>query len=388
MRSVYIIGAGATAVSKSTPHRGRYLAAEAVRGALHNARIEEVSALYVGNMMSGILSDQQQLGPLIADISGLRGIEAMTAEAACASGGAAVRLGVMSVAGGVHDAVVSCGMERMTHVDKERMTAALATAADFELEGSRGESFLSLNARLMALYMERYDVKPEDFAPFAINAHSNAMANPYALLHKPIDLDGYMNSRMIVDPVKIMDASPVCNGAAAIVLASEDVARRAARADLPVVRIRASTMGTDSLGLAGRRDKLFLDGVQRSTERALAQAGVQREDLDIFELHDAYTIISVLSLEAAGFAERGTGAKLGAEGRIALDGDLPISTMGGLKARGHPVGATGVYQMVETYRQLIGHAGPNQVKDAVLAMVQNVGGTGATVVTHIIERVR
>jgi acetyl-CoA C-acetyltransferase len=387
MRDVYIIGVGATAVTRSTPNRGRYMAAEAVRGALHNARIDQVSALYVGNMMSGILSDQQHMGPLIADISGLRGIEAFTTEAACASGGAAVRLGVLSVAGGMHEAVISCGVERMTHVPKEQTTAALATAADFELEGSRGESFMSLNARLMRMYMAHYGVSAEAFAPFAITAHQNALTNPYALFHKPLDLDGYMASKMINDPVRLMDASPICNGAAAVVIAGEAVARRAARADLPVVRIRASTMGTDSLGLAGRRDKLFLDGVALSTQRALEQAGVSRANLDIFELHDAYTIISVLSLEAAGFAEPGTGTRLGLDGRIGLAGDLPISTMGGLKARGHPVGATGVYQIVETYRQLIGRAEANQVKDATLAMVQNIGGTGATVVTHILERV-
>jgi acetyl-CoA C-acetyltransferase len=387
VRDVYIVGVGQTPVSKENGGSDRQLGTAAVTAALADAGIdgEHVGALYVGNMMSGRLANQQQLGGLIADYAGLRGIEALTVEAACASGGAAARMGYVAVAGGAHDVVVVCGLERMTHVDKDTVTRALATAADQELEGAGGESFLSLNAQLMREYMSRYGVGPEDFALFAVTAHRNAVTNPNALLRKEIDVDGYLASRVVSEPVRLFDASPICDGSAAIVLASADVAatlKRPAR-----VRIEASATATAPLALARRADPLELAAVATSTERALEQANIERDEIDLFELHDAYTIMSVLTLESAGFAAPGTASRLAAEGRLALDGDLPFATFGGLKARGHPVGATGCYQLVEAYLQLTGAGGANQVRDAELALVQNIGGTGATVVSHVLRRV-
>jgi acetyl-CoA C-acetyltransferase len=273
----------------------------------------------------------------------------------------------------------------MTHVDRDTVTRALATAADQELEGGGGESFLSLNAQLMRAYMEKYGVRAEDFAPFAVTAHRNAVTNPNALLRREIDVDGYLASRVVADPIRVFDASPICDGSAAIVLASAGAAAALAREAR--VQIAASAAATAPLALSRRPDPLKLDAVEASTERALAQAGVQRRELDLFELHDAYTIMSILTLESAGFAARGTGARLAAEGRLALDGDLPIATFGGLKARGHPVGATGCYQLVEAYLQLTEAGGANQVRHAELALVQNIGGTGATVVSHVLRRV-
>lgn len=390
MREVYIVGTGQVPVTKQGQVRGRHMAARAIRAALAEAGLEprEISALYVGNMMSGMLAQQQQLGALFADVAGLRGVEAATVEAACGSGAAAARWGYMAVAGGFHDVVVVCGLERMTHAPKETTTASLATAADWELEGCVGESFLSLNAVLMSRYMERWGVGPRDFAHFAINAHRNALGNPHAFLRKPVDLETYLASREVAAPVKLLDAPPICDGAAAVVLATRDVALGAARAGRPAVQVRGSAIATDSLALKGRREILTLDGAALSTARALEQAGVTRDDVDLFELHDAYTVITALSLEAAGFAAPGRGVHFGKEGEIAIGGRLPISTMGGLKARGHPVGATGVYQLVESWQQLTGAAAPNQIPDADIAMVQNIGGTGATVVTHILARAR
>lgn len=387
MRKVFVIGVGQTPVSKGKELRGRYMARDAIQQAMQAASIEpaDVTALFVGNMMAGILGKQQQLGPLYADAAGLRGVESMTMEAACGSGAAAVRIGYSAIAGGLHDVVVVCGMERMTQAPRDDITKALATAADWELEGVHGESFISLNARLMGLYMEHYGTKPEQFAPFAIAAHSNALNNPNALLHKPLDLDGYLNSMMLSPPVRLMDAPPTCDGSAAIVLVTEDIANSIARSSGQPIEILASAVGTDSLAIDRRVDKLKLAGAELSSQRAFNQAGLDRDDIDIFELHDAYTVITALSLEAAGFAKPGEGVRLGEEGVTAMGGRLPISTMGGLKARGHPVGATGVYQMVETVQQLTGKAGDNQVANADTAMVQNIGGTGATVVTHILR---
>ncbi len=388
MRDVYLIGIGQTKITKNAGIRGRYMAAEAIGKAIDHAGIErkQLGMLITGNMTAGRLAQQQQLGALIADVAGLRGIEAATVESACSSGAAAARWGVMSVGGGYHDAVVVSGIERMTHSTLEDTTAALATAADWELEGVKGECFISLNARLMKLYMETYGVTAEDFGHFAITAHDNGLSNPIGFLHKKLDMETYLNSRMLADPVKLFDAPPVCDGAAAVILATEEVARAAQHKGLPMIKVAGSAIGTDSLALDSRRAMLELDGVAISTRRALEQAGIKNADVDIFELHDAYTIITTLSLEAAGFAEKGKGVHFGKQGEISRRGKLPISTMGGLKSRGHPVGATGVYQLVETYMQLTGTAGENQVPDPEFALVQNIGGTGATVVSHILQR--
>ncbi|HEX7080081.1 MAG TPA: beta-ketoacyl synthase N-terminal-like domain-containing protein [Gammaproteobacteria bacterium] len=388
MREVHIVGVSQAPITRDTSVRGRYLAASVVRQALADAGVEKdrVDALYVGNMTSGLLTGQQQLGGLIADYAELPGLDAVTIEAACASGAAAARMAYLTIAGGMHDVVVVCGLERMTHVDRDTVTRALATAADWELEGARGESFMSLNAQLMRHYMDRYGAEPRDFAPFSINAHRNAMTNPNALFHKDVDLERYLESRVVVDPIRIFDASPLCNGAAAVVLAAADVARQLRPNDARVA-VAASAAATAPLALQRRSDILKLDAVEISTRKALADARAAHRDVSFFELHDAFTIMAVLSLESAGFADPGTGTRFGAEGRIGLDGELPLSTMGGLKARGHPVGATGVYQLVEAYLQLTGAAGDNQVPSASLGLVQNIGGTGATVVSHVLRRV-
>jgi acetyl-CoA C-acetyltransferase len=325
------------------------------------------------------------MGGLIADYAGLDGVEAVNIEAACASGAAAARMAYLTLAGGIHQVAVVCGVERMTHRDRDAVTDALAMAADRELESSRGESFISLNARLMKLYFDSYSVRAADFAPFAITAHANANRNVNAVFHREITLDDYLKSRMIADPLRLYDVSPTCNGAAAIVIATEEVARRLT-ANEPRVRIAASSAATSPVALERRQDPLTLEAVSRSTRAALAQAQTTNADIDLFELHDAYTIMSALCLEAAGFTPPGTATEFAADGRIALDGDLPISTMGGLKARGHPVGATGVYQLVEGYLQLAEKAGENQVVNAATALLQNIGGTGSTVVNHILRR--
>jgi acetyl-CoA C-acetyltransferase len=232
--------------------------------------------------------------------------------------------------------------------------------------------------------MEKYGARAEDFAPFAIAAHRNAMTNPNALLHREIDVNDYLDSRMVVDPVRLFDASPICDGAAAVVLAARDALARPAQQAR--VRVAGSAAATASLALARRSDLLHLSAVEASTRQALGHARLTTRDVDLFELHDAYTIITALSLEAAGFAAPGAGTKLATEGRIDLTGDLPIATLGGLKARGHPVGASGVYQIVEAYQQLAGLAGANQLRDPEAALVQSIGGTGATVVTHVLQR--
>lgn len=387
LRDVFIVAVSQELVTRTPRGSSRDLATRAVRNAIGSSGLdpERVDALFVGNMTAGLLEGQLHQGALVADYAGLANAEAVRVEAGCASGAAAVRAAYQMVRAGACDLAVACGTECMTHADKATVTRALATASDSELESGRGETFLSLNARMMRAYLERYRAPREDFAPFSIVPHKNALGNPNAALHKEIGAREYEASRAVVDPVRVYDASPICDGAAAVVLASGELARECLR-EAPRIRIAASASATAPVALERRSDPLHLSAVAASTSRVLRDAGLTHADVDLFELHDAYTIMSVLSLEAAGFAAPGTGLSFGREGRIELDGDLPISTQGGLKARGHPVGASGVYQIVDAVTQLRGEAGPNQVRGAEVALVQNLGGTAATAITHLVRR--
>ncbi len=381
MRDVSIIGIGQVKVGEHWGKSLRHLAGEAVLAAMRDASLERADALYVGNMLSGELNGQGHLGALIADFVGLRGIEAVKIEAACGSGAAAVRMGYLAVASGLLDVVIVVGVEKMTDQAGDVTTAALATAADADYEVIHGTSFVSLNALLMQRYMYEYKVRHEDFANFPINAHKNAATNPYAMFQRPISLETFRKAKMIASPINLMDSSPIGDGAAAVVLVPSDVARAFQPA---AVRIAGSALATDSLAIHDRHDPLFLTAAAQSAQKAYHQAKVAPEDIDFFELHDAFSITAALSLEAAGFAERGKGVYLAKDGEIGLDGRIPVCTLGGLKARGHPVGATGVYQIVESVLQLRGQAGQNQVKNARIGLAQSIGGSGATVITHIL----
>lgn len=382
MREVSIVGFGQTKVGEHWEKSLRQLASDAVLAAMQHAGIDRADVLYVGNMLSGELAGQEHLGALVADFVGLRGIEAIKVEAACASGAAAVRQALIAVASGLAEVAIAVGVEKMTDEVGSSVTSGLAMAADGDYEVAHGLSFVAINALLMRRYMYEFYYQREDFAPFTVNAHANAVNNPYAMFHRPIKAGAFAKAAMIASPISLLDSSPVCDGAAAVVI----VPRKQGHAftDKPV-RIAASAAATDTVALHDRRDPLFLQAAHDSAYKAYLQAGIRPEDIDLFELHDAFTVMAALSLEATGFAERGKGVALALDGEIRLDGRIPIATMGGLKARGHPVGATGVYQIVEVAQQLRGEAGANQVPDAHWGMAQNIGGSGATIIAHILE---
>jgi acetyl-CoA C-acetyltransferase len=385
MRSVSIIGIGQTPVGELWNLSARQLAYQAISGAMADAGVDRADALFVGNMLSGNLLDQEHLGTLVADVCGLRGIEAAKIEAACASGSAALRVGTMAVASGFHDIVIVAGLEKMTDTVGKDTTAGLATAADAEYEALHGVSFVGLNALIMQRYMYEHDVPLDAFAGFSINAHRNGANNPNAMFQDAISLKEYVNAPVIATPINMMDSSPVCDGAAALVLVpTEWVHEFTTGHHRGAIQILASASANDTLAVHDRQDPLFLQAAYTSSQKAYRQAGVGPQDLDLFELHDAFTIMSALSLEANGFARRGEGWRLAQDDEIGIHGRIPISTMGGLKSRGHPVGATGVYQIVELVQQLTGTAGANQVANAQLGMAQNIGGSGATIVTHIL----
>jgi len=380
MRPVAIIGVGQTKIDEQWERSIHQIAVEAIRTVLIDAGREDAGALFVGNMMSGILNSQNNLGPLVSDWAGLKA-PAVKVEAACGSGGAALRSGLMAVASGEVDSALVVGVEKMTDRHPHEVTAALATAADADYEVEMGVTFVGLNALIMRRYMHEYGWKHSDFAPFAINAHANAMHNPFARLHKRITLEDFEKSAMIATPINLLDASPIGDGAAALYLVPADSLKGKSH-----ILIRASTSATDTIAIHDRYEPLFLAAASRSAKEAYQQAGIGPADIDLFELHDAFTIMSALSLEACGFAGRGQGPRLGLDGNIAISGSIPVMTRGGLKARGHPVGATGVYQVAEVVQQLRGECGETQVADARVGMTQNIGGSGATIVTHILQR--
>lgn len=381
MRPVAILGIGQTKIDEQWEKSIRDIAVEAIISALKDAGRESADGLFVGNMMSGIINSQNNLGALVADWAGLKGKETVKVEAACASGSAAFRSGLMAVASGELESALVVGVEKMVDRTQHEVTAALATAADADYELEMGVSFVGLNALVMRRYMHEYGWKHADFAPFAINAHANAVHNPFARLHQKITLDDFEKSPMIATPINLLDASPIGDGAAAVYLIPAGSIVRGTR-----IVVAGSAAATDTIAIHDRYEALFLTAAYESAQAAYRQAGVGPDDIDVFELHDAFTIMSALSLEASGFAERGKGIQLGLDGEIALTGRIPVTTRGGLKARGHPVGATGVYQIVEVAQQLRGECAETQVSEARIGMAQNIGGSGATILTHILKR--
>lgn len=378
MRPVSVVGTGQIPVRKQYDENLRRLGARAVRLALDDAGLQRADALYLGNMLSDELQGQKHLAALVADEAGLAGVEALQMRAATASGAAALRAGFLAVGSGAADVVVVAGVEKMS---APGVTPVLAKALDAEREVPDGATLVSQNARLMTRYLQKYDLPQNALAPFAVNAHENACHNPNAMFHKPgLTVADVMASRLISAPIRLYDCAPICEGAAAVVLAPSTMARHM---PAPPVRLLASAAATDRFRIETRPQPLDLLAARRSVQLALAQAGITLQEIDFVEAHDAFTIMTCLLLEAVGFAAPGEGWELAASGAIRPGGRLPLCTMGGLKARGHPIGATALYQVCEIVQQLQGRAGPNQVAGARKAMMLSVGGAGVTVLTHL-----
>jgi len=378
--AVSIVGIGMLPVLRTHDLGLRHLGAEAVHKAMADAGVDHADALFVGNMLADELQGQKHLATLIADEAGLYGIEALQVRAATATGAAALRMAYLAVASGQAEVAIALGVEKMSS-HRDQVVAALAKALDAELEVPTGATLLSQNAKLMALYLERYGRSITDFDGFALNAHANANHNPFALFHdRTVTTTQVDDSPVVSAPLRLHDAAPICDGAAAVVLTRTGQAR--SFTDRPVRMLGASVV-TDRFRIADRADPLHLAASARSVREAFRRANVHRSDIGLFEVHDAFSIMSCLILEATGFAAPGEGWRMAAEGRIRLDGDLPVSTMGGLKARGHPIGASAIYQTCEIVQQLTGRAGANQLADPRVALLQSVGGAGGTVLTHI-----
>jgi acetyl-CoA C-acetyltransferase len=335
-------------------------------------------------MLAPVLSRQAHLGSLVADFAGLIGIEAMTIEAAGASGGAALRAGFLAVASGEADVALVVGVEKFTDQVGSPIEAALASTTDSDFESIHGMTPTAQAALMMQRYLHEFDVPRQAFAGFPLTAHANGANNPNAMFRKAISLDAYNKAGMVSEPINMFDVAPNADGAAALLLTRQEMLPPGF--PHPLVRIAGSSLVTDTLALHDRTDPLTFQAAHLSVDRACREAKITPLQVDLFELYDAYSIYAALSLEAAGFAGRGEGWKLAQDGALGLNGSLPIATLGGLKARGNPGGATGVYQVVEAAQQLRGDAGPNQIAGARRALVQSLGGPASTAVTHVLER--
>lgn len=378
MRPVSVIGIAQLPVKKRYDLSLRQLGASVARSALDDAGVEKADALYVSNMLSDELQCQKHLGALIADEAELTPIEAMQIRAAMASGAAALRVGAMAVASGCIDLALIVGVEKMSDGPA---TQSLAKALDSEKEMPDGATMVSQVADLTRHYIEKYNLAEEDLGHFPVNAHRNAKSNPYALFQdRQFTVRQILESRIIMPPLRLLDCSPICDGASSVLLAPTEIAHQFTSQP---VHIAASSMATDRFRVSMRTDPLQLSAAAHSAELAFRRSELTVRDIDFFEVHDAFSIMSCLALEAVGFATRGNGWRLAAEGQIAIDGSIPLSTMGGLKARGHPIGATALYQVCEIVQQLRGTAGQNQVNGAKTALMQSVGGAGTSVLTHI-----
>ncbi|MDI6719007.1 MAG: thiolase domain-containing protein [Methanomicrobiales archaeon] len=384
MRDVAVIGVGCTAFGEHWGSSFRDLFVEAGTLALEDAGIagEQIDALYVGNMSAGRFVQQEHIGALIADYAGLASfhIPSTRVEAACASGGLAFRQAVIAVASGMEEIVVAAGVEKMTDVGTGVSVDTLAGAADREWEGFIGATFPGLYAMMANDYIHRYGLTREQLAQVAVKNHYNGARNPIAQFQQEISIDTVINSSLVADPLRLFDCSPITDGAAAVVVAPLERAREFT--DTPV-RVLASVQASDTIALHDRRDLSTLDATVHAARRAFGQARLQHRDIDMVEVHDCFTIAEICAIEDLGFCAKGEGGRLTEEGVTALDGDLPVNPSGGLKACGHPVGATGIKQICEIVRQLRGEGGGRQV-DGEIGMTHNVGGTGATVVVHIL----
>jgi acetyl-CoA C-acetyltransferase len=382
MRDVAIIGVGMTKWGELWDKSLRTIFTETALLAIADAGVDKIDSMVVGCMSSGLFVGQEHLASLLADSLGRIPVPAARVESACSSGGLALRQGFMEVASGMSDIVLVGGVEKMTDVTGCEATYALGTAADQEYEGYHGLTFPGLYAMMAVDHMHRHGTTREQLAMVAVKNHDNGSRNPLAQFPFKVTVEGVLNSVLVADPLRILDCSPITDGAAAVVLAPAEMARKMKR---PAVRITGSGQATDTIALSSRRDLSWLESTHLAAAKALAMAGRKVQDIHLFEVHDCFTIAEIMVTEALGLVEKGRGGRAVEEGLTARGGRFPVNPSGGLKAKGHPVGATGVAQAVEIVKQLRGEAGDRQIKGARLGLAQNMGGTGGSSVVHVFE---
>lgn len=385
MRDVAIVGVSQTKFGELWEKSFRDLVVEAGVNAIRDANMsgDDIDAMYIGNMSGGLFVGQEHIGALIAEHSGLTPIPATRVEAACASGGLALRQAIMAVASGYYDKVMAAGVEKMT--DVVDATPAIAAAADQEWEAQQGVTFPSLYAMMANRHMYEYGTTREQIAGFAVLGHKNGALNPRAQFQREISVDAVLNSTKVASPLNILDCSPVSDGAAAVIVCPADEAHK--YTDTPIY-VRASTQASETINLHNRKSLTTIQSTVVASKKAYEIAGLTPKDIDLAEVHDCFSINGLIAIEDLGFFEKGKGGQAIEDGLIERDGEISINPSGGLKARGHPLGATGIAQIAEITWQLRGEADKRQVQDANYGMTLNIGGTGGTAAIHILSRDR
>ena len=383
MRDVAVIGVGLIKWGELWEKSLRNMFAEAALNAIKDAGVDHIDSMYVGCMTSGMFIDQEHLGALCADYLGMGPIPATRVESACASGGVAMKAGFIEVASGMSDIVLVGGVEKMTDVDGAGATYALAAAADQEYEVYNGVTFPGLYAMMARAHMQKYGTTRKQMAHVPVKSHDNGFLNPYAQYRMKITVDQVIGAVKVADPLTILDCSPITDGAAAVILCPLAMAKKLSKKR--AVKIAGIGHATDTIALHQRKDITWLAAAEKSAQAAYKMAGVKPSDIDLAEVHDCFSISEIMAIEALGFVEKGKGGPATEAGETAIGGRIPINTSGGLKSKGHPVGATGVAQICEITTQLRGAAGPRQVKGAKCGLTQNMGGTCGSSVVHILE---
>jgi acetyl-CoA C-acetyltransferase len=384
MREVAVIGVGINKWGELWDKSHRTIWTEAALSAVDDAGVDRIDAMYVGCMTGGLFVGQEHLGALLADQLGMGPIPGTRVESACASGGLAFRQAYLAVAAGAHDIVMASGVEKMCDVDGAAATYALSTAADQEYECYHGITFPGLYAMMASAHMHFHGSTRQQLAEVAVKNHANGFSNPKAQYQMKVTADQVLSSPAVADPLRLLDCSPITDGAAAVILVPVEKAREMGID--PIVKVAASAHATDPIALAERSDLTRLESTTRAASAAYEQAGIGPKDLSFCEVHDCFTIAEVMVTEALGVVELGKGGEAAASGLTALDGKIPVNPSGGLKSKGHPVGATGVAQIAEVVDQFRGVCGDRQIKNPQRALTQNMGGTGASTVVHVFER--
>ncbi|MDG6997162.1 MAG: thiolase domain-containing protein [Nitrososphaerota archaeon] len=385
MKNVYVLSAAMTKFGKS-PLSARELALEASKRAIIQAELSpsDIEAAFVANAFS--LSEKQgHLGPIVMSGLGIPDVPASTIESACASGASAIREAWVNIGAGLYDCMLVVGVEKVSQLDTITATTYFSFGSDYIFEGSCGASFPGLYGSIARAYMTKYGTTEEQFANVAVKNHENALSNPNAHLHKKITVDDVMHSPVVASPLKLYDACPFSDGAAAAILCSEDFLKKIGKTTSDQILTKGSGRAGGTGALHQRQDLTTLNSAVLAGREAFKRANLGTKDIDFAEVHDCFTVAELVAEEDLGLVARGQAAKMTQEGYTSIKGELPVNPSGGLKAKGHPVGATGVGQVVEVYEQLHNHAGGRQVKDARVALTHNVGATGGSCAVHIFE---
>ena len=384
MRDVCVVGVGLSKWGEVWRQSLRQLFVDAAMNAIESSGVDHLDSLYIGCMSSGMFVQQEHVSALCADYLGMAGIPATRVESACASGGISFRQAFLEVGSGVSDIVMAAGVEKMTDVDGDGATAALAGAADQEYEVFHGATFPGLYAMMAHAHMAKYGTTSEMLAAVSVKNHHNGSMNPVAQYPFETTIEGVLNSVMVADPLHILDCSPITDGAAAVIVTSQEIAKKLGK---PYIKVLGSGLATDSMALAQRADLTKIQAATIAADRAFKMAGKKLSDVQFAEVHDCFTIAELMVLESIGLYEPGKAGPATLAGETALDGRFPINSSGGLKCKGHPVGATGVAQVIEVYKQLTGQAeGDRQIPGSPkIGMAHNMGGSGASSVVHIME---